>query len=194
VGAQQDEAWNQRRAAAGFGLLDPERGREGLLRALEGALPQLGIADIRWPALLRTLGHAGVPRFLEAWAHLNATPAAAADAHSNALAGLILAAAPGAEVSTCCEQLRCFAARITGRDSDGIDPTAELTDLGMDSLMTVELRTMIVQSTSINLAPSVLYSHPTLEKLAAYLVDRVLIARIQETKTTAVGEVEELTI
>jgi acyl carrier protein len=69
------------------------------------------------------------------------------------------------------------AARTMGlADSETIDPGRPLTDLGLDSLMAVELRNVIAQQIGKSLPATILFSYPTIDQLTSYLLDDVLAA------------------
>jgi len=60
--------------------------------------------------------------------------------------------------------------RIMGRDaSDAIDPDKALSDLGLDSLMAVELRNALGQGLALALPATLVFDYPTLAALGAFL-------------------------
>jgi polyketide synthase PksN len=60
------------------------------------------------------------------------------------------------------------------------DPLMSLNELGLRSLMAMELRNMLISSTGLNLAQDIVFEYPTIEKLSSYLFDRLKRAKLQE--------------
>jgi amino acid adenylation domain-containing protein len=66
------------------------------------------------------------------------------------------------------ELVRREAAEALG-GADGISPEARFTDLGLDSLMAVELRRRLSAETGLSLPATAVFDHPTPARLAEYL-------------------------
>ncbi|MEV5879655.1 amino acid adenylation domain-containing protein [Streptomyces sp. NPDC052101] len=73
-------------------------------------------------------------------------------------------------ISALTDLVRREAAVTLGR-SDGIHPEAAFTDLGLDSLMAVELRRRLSAETGLSLPATAVFDHPTPAGLAEYLND-----------------------
>jgi acyl carrier protein len=72
------------------------------------------------------------------------------------------------------QQLQRLAARILGLETGTrVDPGQALHELGLDSLMAVELRNAISQAVEQPLVATLLFSYPTIEDLVRYLLDLV---------------------
>ncbi|NEP57546.1 MAG: alpha/beta fold hydrolase [Symploca sp. SIO2G7] len=93
----------------------------------------------------------------------------------------------------------CFAIRkIIGlNDSTRIEPQQSLFDLGLDSLMAVELRNYLEKTVACSLRSTLLFDYPTLEALVNYLLQEVLVLENisnqqtdeeQTRSTQAIGE------
>jgi hypothetical protein len=90
-------------------------------------------------------------------------------------------------------------ARVTGApDWRGIDPRQPLNELGLDSLMAVDLRNRLGAGLGVgrSLPATMVFDHPTIEALATYLVrglPGVEEAAPVKTKTSdeAIGELSE---
>ena len=54
-----------------------------------------------------------------------------------------------------------------------IDLSASLRLLGLDSLMTLELRNLLERDTGLRLASSLVWNHPTVKDLASHLLERL---------------------
>ncbi|MEO0373994.1 MAG: acyl carrier protein, partial [Cyanobacteria bacterium P01_A01_bin.17] len=72
------------------------------------------------------------------------------------------------------QYLRSEVARLLGRDASTLnDPEIGFTDLGLDSLTTVEFRNRLQTALNCSLSSTVLYDYPTLTLLTAYLMHQI---------------------
>lgn len=102
----------------------------------------------------------------------NALPDAAARARSAAAFVENLAAMlPPAREAAVLEVVRGAVAGVLGiSDCEAIEPQRGFADLGMDSLMAVELRGRIQDSLGISLGPTAAFDHPTPERLTGAIL------------------------
>ncbi|ACA14749.1 Beta-ketoacyl synthase [Methylobacterium sp. 4-46] len=155
---------------AGIIALDPEEGMallEAILR--DGGARQVGALAVDWPRFLRTLhGEAGVPRFLEAYGR---TPARGAQPKGDVVQRVL--GLPASERRTVLAQVvQAEVAQILGRGRDeSLDPRIGFSELGMDSLMTVQLRNRLKKQFGehARIAASLAFDHPNIEALSEYL-------------------------
>ncbi|GGM22441.1 polyketide synthase [Streptomyces fumigatiscleroticus] len=71
--------------------------------------------------------------------------------------------------------VRRQAAAVLGRSGpDEIAPARTFRELGLDSLMAVELRNALGTATDLALPPTLIFDHPTAERLAEHLLERLL--------------------
>jgi aryl carrier-like protein len=71
--------------------------------------------------------------------------------------------------------VRAEAASVLGvQSAQSIDPGRPLQELGLDSLMAVELRNRLARSAGLRLRPTFLFDHPTLDALARALHGEIL--------------------
>jgi acyl carrier protein len=73
------------------------------------------------------------------------------------------------------------------RDSDGIDPRARLFDLGLESLMAVEMRGRFEESLGCSLRPTLLFDYPTIEALVDHLAGKVSEKRTETSPAPQVN-------
>jgi acyl transferase domain-containing protein/NADPH:quinone reductase-like Zn-dependent oxidoreductase len=204
VGAAADRQVDQRVAARGIDVITPTHGLELLEKLMRAEAAHAGVFPVRWERFLaggdahgRFVAHftehakgAGKPGAK----HADAKPAVAAGA---ALIDELKQATPQRRR----ERLLGFVAEHVARVVDApsaqaIDPRQPLNELGLDSLMAVELRNRL--GTGLGLARSLpatlVFDHPTLEALAAYLEALVVpAAPVAEAKPVdAVGALDEM--
>jgi acyl carrier protein len=86
-----------------------------------------------------------------------------------------------------CEQV----IRVMGlaRDSE-IDPRQPLNELGLDSLMAVELGNALSSSLARSLPPSLLFDYPTVNDLARFLLEEAGVGA-EEPRTASGGGAED---
>lgn len=82
--------------------------------------------------------------------------------------------------------IRKHVAEILGfASSDRIDPTQGFFKMGMDSIMTVELRNRLGQALGCSLPPTVAFEYPTVESLTRFVAESVL--KLEEPAITPVA-------
>lgn len=150
---------------------------------LKAKVPQITIANFDWASLVRVLPSANSPRFAE----LNRTQATASSSSDNIQS--LLQGKTSEEVE---ELIRVLVAeevsRILSIAVDRIEANKSLHDLGMDSLMAVELALGLEQRFKLQLPAMMLNDSPTVQSLGAR-IGRLLggdnEAEAQEANTAA---------
>jgi NADPH:quinone reductase-like Zn-dependent oxidoreductase/acyl carrier protein len=155
-----------RLAALGLGSLTPGQGVEALDRLL---------GDAR--------AHVAVMAFdAEAWCGAQAGPAnplferlrpaergTAQSVTAGALPDALRAAPPPARRAMLLEHLRGRVARILRLELSHVDRDAPLKSLGLDSLMTLELRNRLEADLGLRLSATLVWNYPTVSALTAHL-------------------------
>ena len=146
--------------------------------ALLSGLPVVGIANARWDSICRFL-----PRIAET---LMAVPPAASLPPSDAGALRAELAAMSAEEAQArmVEILKHELAGILRLSPDSLTAEREIGDLGVDSLMVVELRTALESRLGVDLPTLSLAGKPTLRAIAARLL-KSMLAEPGETGSAA---------
>jgi acyl carrier protein len=180
IGAAADRGLMQKLAAQGLDALSPEQGLLAMQRLLESGLMQAAVLPVDWK------------RFLS-WSAQGATPPFFAE-----VAGAAAMIAPGVGAMPLKSQhvdlqrqlvdapqsrrrplvaafVRERALRALGVDpAKPIDPRTPLGDLGLDSLLAVELRNTLGGALSVSLPATLLFDYPSIEALTDYLLADVL--------------------
>jgi NAD(P)-dependent dehydrogenase (short-subunit alcohol dehydrogenase family) len=170
MAAGLDEATRRRAAARGLGVIPTPDGFLALEHLLAREVAQAGVLPIDWRVLAQ---QSAVPPVLSAL--VQETPLAAAGSSAAAPAeGAMrdrLALAPADERA---ELLRTHVeeqvVKVLGLDASR-PPAGDdgLTDMGMDSLMAVELRNRLAASLGVTLPSTLAFEHPTIAGLAEFL-------------------------
>jgi amino acid adenylation domain-containing protein len=152
-----DAATRRRWSEQGQFLMDPEAAMRSLDRALAQPHPQLAVVAADWPrvaaarrpspSLLREVGTAA----LASAAVPAPRPAVGQPADTQALVDRAVR-------------------KVTGtRGSTRLDPHMPLHDLGLDSLMAMELRNELCNATGLRLSATLAFDHPTIASLGTHL-------------------------
>ncbi|MFM7585386.1 MAG: beta-ketoacyl synthase N-terminal-like domain-containing protein, partial [Caldilinea sp.] len=133
-----------------------------------GASGSLAVMQVEWKAL--SVARRG-SSFLSAFGTLSAEAPV-----TSSLAQELAALAPNQRASRLAGDLQQLVGRVLGMSAL---PSAEtgFTDLGMDSLMALELRRELERVLRCALPATVAFEHPTVNRLAAYLLADVLVLR-----------------
>jgi acyl transferase domain-containing protein/acyl carrier protein len=183
VGTVARRGLGARIARRHLGLLAPAAALEVLGRLLRAGSPRLAVMAVDWqrlgageePALWRDLAREARERARRAPPGSSAAGAGAILAVSRDVLRQRLELAPAGERrAVLAAELAAQAGRILGLDpSRPLPPRRPLGELGLDSLMALELRNALGAATGLPLPASLLFDHPTLAELGAHLADRL---------------------
>jgi len=181
VGAAANHRLAQRLATQGIGALTPPQGLLAFERLLKQGEAQVAVLPIDWKRYVQQLALGAPPSFLAGVASAAAAPVTLVKTGSiNAapVAGLrqqLDASPPGRWRPLVAGFVRERALRALGVDlSRTVDPRTPLGDLGLDSLLAVELRNTLGLALGHSLPATLLFDYPTIDALTDYLLANVV--------------------
>ena len=194
-------------ASRGIGAITPDRGMD-ILEALAAEAPAHVVASLMdWPRYLRTL-NGDLPSFLADFAtQASRSPGLPAPATREPPIDPLLreleAAAPSARYGLIIDFVGRTVAQVLGRHGEeGLDPRRPLSEMGLDSLLAVELRNRLGARLGLSrgLPATLVFDCPTIEALARHLEQRlapppddpVAVRSASPSSTSAVTSIDEM--
>jgi acyl transferase domain-containing protein/acyl carrier protein len=179
VGVAADRGLIDRIAAQGLGAITPSQGLVAMERLLEDGGAQVAVQPAAdWRRFVEHLGGADRHPFLAevvGSAALAPTRAPVVKPRAAELRDQLAAAPAARRKSIVAAFVRERALRALGLDATrALDPRTPLGELGLDSLLAVELRNAIGRAIGVNLPATLLFDYPTVETLTSYLCNEVL--------------------
>jgi acyl transferase domain-containing protein/acyl carrier protein len=180
---------------AGIGVIDPQSGFLALEAALNGGRSQVIVFPADWPRFLQHFSRDGHFRtFLTNFTGpalasrpapgdrvdgggsiRDSTPGSSANQTGPSFEDRLAAVAPNQRRALVVDQIRRDAARVLGLQNLELLPNNKpLTELGLDSLMAVDLCNGLGNTIGHILPATLLFDYPTVEVLAGYLSRSVL--------------------
>jgi acyl transferase domain-containing protein/NADPH:quinone reductase-like Zn-dependent oxidoreductase/NAD(P)-dependent dehydrogenase (short-subunit alcohol dehydrogenase family)/acyl carrier protein len=179
----------KRWASMGMGMIEPKQGVLALELALRQNTSQIAVLPIDWSIYLRQFVEGEAPIFLSEIArdvHF-LTEAGPSSDEANALHRILQEADPEDRRDLLQNHVREQIINALGlKPSMELKLDQGLTDMGMDSLMAVEISNRLKRSLGCSLPSTLAFEYPTLEALTDYLAMEVL-----ETKSSG-NEREEI--
>jgi polyketide synthase 12 len=183
MAARLDPTLQRRLLAQGIRPLAPDRGLRHLDAALRSAAAQVVVLPFDRERLAERLAGGPVPSLLRGLvAQPDPTPAVTRTA---GLRAAIAGTPPAERRAGLISALRRSAAEVLGAHPTAVDPRRPLSDLGLDSLMTVDLQATLNSALGLTLAPTVLLEHPTLVLLATFILRELGLAEHDAPATDA---------
>jgi acyl carrier protein len=179
---------------AGLGVIDPRTGFRALEAALTAGRPQITVFPVDWPRFLKHSQQGGYSEtFLSNFTGLKspspgqtdvAVPVASANgtglSKSLSFKSRLTAAPANRRRDVVVEQIRSEVAQVLGLHySESLPNNKPLNELGMDSLMAVEMRGRLGNAVERTLPATLLFDYPTVDALTDYLSRNIL--RLEES-------------
>jgi acyl carrier protein len=182
VGIAAQKSVDTRSAAQGMLSIEPKDGLFLLERMLQAGPAQLAVSPMKWPSFLKQFGSSS-RMFFGRVAQIGesstvstaASPAETAQAAPN-FAEVLMQAPPARQHLMLAEFVKARAAKVLGMDSQSIQDRTPLSELGLDSLMAVELRTQLSEGLKLkrSLPATLAFDYPTIEAITEYIARDVL--------------------
>jgi len=179
MAAELEERERERWAQQGMDSIEPEHGARVLEQVMQQELAQIAVLPIDWPRYCSQFPDGDEPPLLKSIVKV-ARRHTEQSAKGSSQVENILQKLEQADVEDRDEMLldhvRDHVIKVLGLGSSTSLKTDQgLTDLGMDSLMAVELSNRLSKSTGSALPSTLVFEHPTIEALTRYLATDVLM-------------------
>lgn len=178
TGMAANEITQQHLARSGMQIMDPKDAFSALEAALQTGESQVGIAPIEWPKYLGRIPASQQNFYIQLADETGANGreksklrSSVAEIRSDAKLGAILVETTPSRRMVAIQQAVMDAVRgaLDLRASDEIDPEESLSDMGMDSLLAVELRNGLTSVFARRLPSTLVFDYPTVQKITRFL-------------------------
>ena len=185
VGMAANESVISNASATGVAHISPTAGLDEFNRVLQEKPAVRSVVNVDWSKLTQTLFAGQTPQFLSG---LHLTAKSGVNAELKQMAEEFfkeLSDAPASERAEMFSDMICLqVARVMSlEEDDAIDPNQPLQEIGLDSLMAVELRNILCALTGKKLAATLLFKYPTVASLSAYLVEDIFGSDEEDEET-----------
>jgi len=170
LGERRESQW----LAKGLDSLSPEQGLQAVNDLMLQSRPQVAVLKVDWPVFFKELTVRRSPPLLSDVARATSRTNASLDSTNDFLSKLNQAE-PGTPRRALLREHICQqVAKILEFDNTVVlDPHQPLAEVGLDSLMAIELRNMLSTSIERQLPPTLLFDYPTIESVYSYLATLV---------------------
>lgn len=205
LGSRGEQRWT----AAGISVIEPQQGWQVLEQLLSQLSAQIGVLPVDWSKFLQQFPADAEPPFFSQIVHELRSGQAAESPSAQPQYELLerLKAAPAKQRQTIlATYIQNEVATVLRHDSSQL-PELQLGffEMGMDSLMTLELKNRLQTSLGHSLPSTLTYEYPTIDALAGYLLSEMLsfeaspVSNTQfqeDTKeqTEVLAEIEQLSV
>lgn len=166
--------------------MKPDAAMAAFERGAESGRPEIAIASLDARAFADASGSKAHRLFLGDESKASGGPVGPAAASVVSLTAELLDAPISRRRGLATKRVREVALRTLGLAPDfPLEPRRGLRDVGLDSLMAVELRNALQRMAERPLPATLLFDHPTVEALSGYLVEVVCKEPDRQQKTAA---------
>jgi acyl transferase domain-containing protein/SAM-dependent methyltransferase/acyl carrier protein len=189
VGAAVRDALPDRVLRSGLAYMAPDQALAALAWAMRQGLPQIAILDMDWARYGGRFPHGAVPALLPDEVRASTPPGEVSAAPvKEGLASWrdqLSGASAAGRMLRLLDLIRAEAARIMGlEDLDMVTDERPLRELGLDSLMAIEMRNALATQTGEKLPATLLFDCPSINALAASLAQGALAELFRQAAAT----------
>ncbi len=175
MAVHSDAIHRLRRTRGGLGVIPPDQGLQALGYLLEGRMAQMAVVPVDWSIFVEDVAAGGVPPLLSDLLHRASKHAQRPSGQALELLDRLEKGAPSKRQEIMVDYLRGKVIRILGLEpSYPLDTRRPLNEMGFDSLMAVELKSVLNNAVGRNLPATLAFEYPTIDALAQHLTDDVL--------------------
>jgi myxalamid-type polyketide synthase MxaE and MxaD len=173
------DQFQSRIRSLGMGSIPPEQGLEILDRLLGQSATSVGVFPVNWPQFVTQLP-AGMKMpvlegFIDSQSVVKAT-------QTNEFLAELKAAKMSDRPQIMTNYLQGVVGKLLGfPDTQLLDPQLGFFDMGMDSLLALELRNLLQTSLNCAVSSTVLFEYSNIESLAEYITTEVLAEKLAAT-------------
>jgi acyl carrier protein len=185
----EQRRWSER----GLEGLDPAEGRSLLGELLEHDSPEVAALAMDWARFAASTTPAEEPSLLGELTAEHRHPGAERPDGPSSLVTRLLALGPEERRASVLELLRGELARVLSLGPEvWLEEDQPLLELGLDSLMAVELRNALGRSFGLALPATLVFDYPTLDRLATHLCERLLPPAVVADAALSAADLELL--
>lgn len=183
MAARLADQFQSRIRSLGMSSIPPEQGLQLLDRLLGQSATLVGVFPVDWSQFVAQLPAGMKMPVLEAFI---GSQGVAKDTQTNEFLAQLKAAKAGDRPQLMTNYLQGVVGKLLGfPDSQMLDPQLGFFEMGMDSLLALELRNVLQTSLGCALSATVLFEYSNIESLAEYLTTDVLAGKLEATVETS---------
>ncbi|MEA5516851.1 SDR family NAD(P)-dependent oxidoreductase [Nodularia sp. UHCC 0506] len=172
--ATRGERSEQRWQAAGIGQINPQMGVQLLEQLLQKSPPQIGVLSIDWRQFLQAFPSDSIPQLFSQLA-LGLETHVTANQQLSTISQQLEQALPQQRENLLVEHLTNEIKQVLGLPASHILKLRQgLFEMGMDSLMAVELKNRLQKNFGKVLPATLLFDYPSVEALTAYISQEIM--------------------
>lgn len=193
MAAQLDERATRRMLDMGWSPLTTAEGMNLLQRLMTGDSAQAGVLPLDWGRFVAQYPATAVPAFYrEVLERGNGATPAGQPAQDSGLLQRLQEADPGDRRGLIGQYLAQKVAALIGLDGDEApDRAASFPELGIDSLLHMELRSEITRDLEISLPVTQFLDHPSIETLTELVLRQIALSSVAGDDEDEGGDMEE---
>lgn len=199
MAAKLDSKDQRRHELSGMGSIEPEKGFKLLESVIDFPAAQVAVLPINWPLFIKQFPEDQEPLLISDFVQNARSKQGEAAAAKSDILEKLNKAKPADRKELLVGHLRDQAIKILGLDSSyPLDVKQPLNEVGLDSLMAIELKNALSSAVGKNLPATLLFNYPTIESLAGHLLNDVLsfeetVASQQAVKAEVEKTIDDIT-
>ncbi|MDP8242497.1 MAG: SDR family NAD(P)-dependent oxidoreductase [Candidatus Hinthialibacter antarcticus] len=164
MASQLDHQYKERLAVNGFQAMETDEALANLPRILNGAAPQIACLNVDWETAASRFPSKGVQAFLSELTAVSTTTSLRQE--------LALLSQKQRKIRML-DAIQAIVMKIIGaKDRDAVSCSKGFFEMGMDSLMAVDLKNQLQTQFELALPSTIGFEYPTIEALADYLIEQ----------------------